>query len=126
MNLKETLLSAMKSQVGQLMPIPLPEFPELNGQVFARVLSAKEASEIHSIENSDVCAEAHFAVRVACDKDGNRIFANKDAGQLQYGAQPIMERIVAIGREANGLTYENRKGLVKNSGPTAESGSPTT
>jgi len=112
-----------------VLAVPTPELPELDGQIFATRVSPRAMSKCwqDSAEEKQIDERARFVVLVACDKDGSRIFEDRDVLWLSTCEllTPMVERLYWAGREVNGLTEENRTAWRKNSSGTAEGGLPS-
>jgi len=116
----------------QVTPVPTPELPRWDGQVYvARVCARAVADFLLGAAGDDPAAQlderARFVCRVATDRDGSRIFQDEDVLWLSCAAAlgPMVERLYWAGREVNGLTEENRTAWRKNSSGAAGGGSPS-
>jgi hypothetical protein len=93
--------------------------PELGGVVYVRELSAVEADEMEAeayrLQQDGGSPLANFkarlVVRAACDSEGNRLFADSDAGKLGTVGKRIVTRIYRRAAALNGMeTAETEKG----------------
>ena len=61
---------------------------------------------------------ARFAVKVICDKDGQRIFGDEDADLLGAKSSCALDRVFHKAQKLNGLRAEDVETLAKKSGQT--------
>jgi len=126
MNLREEIKKSRNAADVPPVPFPVPEWPNVDGQLFLRTMTPLEADLLWSgLDEDNPEIRAPFATRVLCDANGQRVLADDDALWLSHKELPVIERAYAMGRQVNGLTDENRRGLVKNSAGTADAGSPS-
>jgi len=126
-SLREDIRAFAQTASSPVLPVPTPELPQYDGQIaVARVCPRALAAHWKDQEDDEVLDDrAAFAVLVACDLAGNRIFQDEDVLWLSTSAvlSPMVERLYWAGREHNGLTEENRRAWRKNSASTAGGGS---
>jgi len=82
------------------VPVATPEWPEQNGQVFVRTISAKEndAYEDAVSRNMDN-ARARLVVMAACDESGQRIFEDNDVERVGNMPASVVARIWGVARK---------------------------
>lgn len=104
----------------RIEPVPIPEW---GGQVYVRRLTAAEYDDF---ENSQIDDDgkphkdnlrARFAVLVACDAEGCRIFDDEDALILGEKALVPVDRICDAGLALNKRSKAELESLAKNSEP---------
>lgn len=103
---RDAILSAV-----DIHPQPL-EMPEWGGTVFIRPLTAEErvlfTGDLEALEQSDdklkqLKQVTLFVVRVLCDADGKRLFADGDADQFNNKSFDSLQKIMAAGMTFNGI-----------------------
>lgn len=128
MALRDELKQVVAETKPRMVPVPCPEFPSLDGKVFAGVVSPRAIAECYRIDDEEDALDERpaFVVRCCCDAEGSRIFQEEDVIWLATtpAMQPFVERCYWAGREVNGLTEENRTAWRKNSASMATSGLP--
>jgi len=126
MNLREEIRNSRNAADVPPTPFPAPEWPNVSGQLFLRVMTPREVDLLFAgVGEGETDFRAPFVSHVLCDANGVRVLSDEDAEWLAFKELPVIERAYQMGREINGLTEENRKGVQKNSGGTAEGGSPS-
>ena len=126
MNLREEIKKSRNAADVPPVPFPVPEWPNVDGQLFLRTMTPLEADLLFATideQNSEI--RAPFAARVLCDQNGQRVLQDEDALWLSHKELPVIERAYAMGREVCGLSEANRRGVIKNSAGTADAGSRT-
>ncbi len=68
-------------------------------------------------------ADARLAALVLCDKDGNALFNDLEAAELQHVDAPFLEPALAAAKKLNGLSGD-AEAERKNSPPTLNGASP--
>ena len=107
------------------------DVPEWGGQVFVRTMTGtgRDTWEAEMVQGKDKVDMENFrarlAVRVLADEKGERLFKDGDAHRLGLKSARVLARIYDKARELNGLSNEDAKELVKNSGsaPSDKTGS---
>jgi hypothetical protein len=127
MSLREKVKGTRNACDVPLYPVPTPEWPELDGLLYVRVMSVFEADQLFSrnADEDDGNDRARFVCAVVVDEQHNRVFTDDDAVWLGHKEINVIERIYWAGREHNGLTEENRKLVRKNLSAAAVSGLPS-
>jgi len=129
MSLKEKIQASRSKRV--IQPVETPEWPDADGSVFVRNLSAKERDDWEA----DICKNpkkrdlsnlrAKFVVWCVCDKAGELTFGPQDAGWLGDESAAVIERLWEEGRKISGISDEDNEDLAKNYGETTDDASPT-
>jgi len=120
----ETLRDKLKGRVkspARVEPVPTPEWPEFDGQVFVPVVSAKRMDGWYD-RLGDGNSRALYAASFACDAVGNRLFTDEDAGWLGEEPFTVIDRIFAAGMTLNRSTPAAREELRKNSETATDGG----
>jgi hypothetical protein len=129
-SLKEMLFSSPR-KIEIVTQVPTPEWPELDGKVYVRTMSAKardkwEADIIADPDKRNYAnLRAKLVVSCACDVDGVLIFEEADANRLGDEPAPVIDRLWEAGRKLSGISDEDQEELAKNSGETADAASPS-
>ena len=74
--------------------------PEWGGHVWIRVLTGAEADSLGATAPSP----ARIAMLSLCDKDGVRLFGEKDMPTLQGKSSVVLRRIVEVALKLSGLS----------------------
>ncbi len=115
MSLRDSILSARKAKDVSPVSVATPEWPDVDGKLFVRTLSAKEVDTYFSSADKD---EANFRAKLVCigvvDESGNPILGEADAAALSELEFSVVERLYWAIRSANGMTNENRQAVAKN------------
>lgn len=94
-------------------PVATPEWPAADGEVFVRALTAAEKDRYdESLSGEDATMEnlrARLVVLAACDRDGNRIFADGDAGPLGKQPASVVTRLWRAAHDMAGEGVEAEK-----------------
>ncbi len=69
-------------------------------------------------------ADARLAVLVLCDAEGNRLFTDEDAAQVQHVDSTLLEAALKAAKELNGLTSGDAEEERKNSPTTPSDDTP--
>jgi hypothetical protein len=127
MGMRDEIKEFAKTAVSPVLAVPSPELPQWNGQIYVRRVSPRELSTFWQGADDDDAADerAAFAVLVACDAQGSRVFEPGDVDWLATCGllMPLVERIYWAARAHNGLTEENRRVWEKNLPNTVDAGS---
>ncbi len=131
MDLRQEVLAIQDMKVE---PFPTPEWPTVDGKIFIRTISSREAGMIDKLTCSSKTGELEhmdLVVPVSCamylsDAEGNRIFTDGDIQLLGQKHMKILTRAFRAGRLLNGLSKEGEEELEKNSEriTTEDSGVP--
>lgn len=92
--------------------VEVPEWGE-GAVVWVRTLTALEGEGLEGI-NKKPNYMGRFAAIVLCDKQGNRIFTDEDAGTLGEMPAPIMLRINDVAQKLNGMDKLSQEEAAKN------------
>lgn len=114
-----------KQGMARFKPQPV-DVPELEGDVYVRVLNGLERDQFEAgfiSESGDQLPKAerlrNFRGRLvtlcACDGGGNRIFSDAHAEQVGRMPAPILDRIYEVAARINRLSNDDVKELVGNS-----------
>jgi len=129
--LRDDIKAFVTAQPAAPMPVPTPELPQWDGQIFVARISARRIAGLsQAVDGEDIDQNderAAFVVECATDSAGSRIFQAEDVAWLSTCQQlsPMVERLYWAARNENGLTYENREGWRKNLPAMAAAGSPS-
>ncbi len=129
MLLKEQIKNNRSKRV--IEAVATPEWPDADGSVFVRTLSAKardqwEADIVKDPKKRDLSnLRAKFVVLCACDEDGHLAFAPNDVEWLGDESAAVIDRLWDAGRKLSGISDEDDEAFVKNSSATPEDDSPT-
>lgn len=115
---KEEILQARDVKVESV------DVPEWGGSVFVRSITAAERGQIEEAaakfkesKGKDSFART-FTVRFAslaiCDKEGKRLFEDKDIAQLQQKNAAAIARIAEAAQRLSGFTRQEMEELEKN------------
>lgn len=126
MGLREQVLATRNAAAVPPVPVATPEWPDLDGKLFVKVLSAYQVDEVFSEVEQSENERARIVSRTMCDSDGRRVLDNDDELQIGYKESPVVERFYWAARFANGLTVENRDTFRKNLNRAADGGLPST
>lgn len=126
MSLRDEIREYARTTPPAPLPVPTPDLPKWDGRIFVRRVASGVIHRYLTGLSDDDDPRAATVALLACDETGNRIFADEDTLWLSTAAAlgPTVERLYAAACWHNGLTEANREGWRKNSGSTAESGSP--
>ena len=100
-----------------VLAVPTPELPKWEGQIYVTRISPRAINAVWNGEEDQAIDErARFVCRVACDKEGSRIFQDEDVIWLSTCDKltPMVERLYWAGLDFNGLTAANRESWRKN------------
>ncbi len=105
--------------------VPVPEW---DGEVAVKGLTLAEKDEWTDSIVTDGEATIEGATAKLCglcmrDKDGARLFDDSDIPLLQAKSAAAMERVFKVAQRLSGLSQEDLKETVKNSGKTTTPGS---
>ncbi len=76
------------------VPVPTPEWPDLDGQVYVRTISAAERDAYEDGIGGDMSnARAKLVVLAACDAKGQPIFQDGDADRIGAMPSPVISRL---------------------------------
>lgn len=105
------------------MKLEALEVPEWGGTVYVRVMSGAERDSFEAdctevsrkgskpkLEN----IRAKLAVRVLCDQNGNRLFADSDAAELGKKNSKAIDRVWESANRLNALRTADVEELAKN------------
>ena len=104
-----------KRDAAAVQPVATPEWPEDDGLVFARKVSAREMDKWQNRTDPDN-GRGSYAAMVCCDQAGNRIFNDEDASWLGDEPFGVIDRIFDAGMAFNRCTPAAKVELEKNSG----------
>jgi hypothetical protein len=96
------------------VPVATPEWPDFDGKLFVRMLSAAERDryEERIAEGDHANWRARLVAMAACDAEGKRLFEDADAERLGELPSNLIER---LWRAANDLGKQaSIEGSVKN------------
>ena len=105
----------------KITAVPTSEWPELDGQLFARKMSAQQRGTFFAAmrENKATEGTVFVAFVVAAgtvDKDGNRVFTDEDFSWIVEKDADAQQRLFAAIDSLNFLSANSQETLVKNSG----------
>lgn len=100
------------------------EVPEWGGDVFVRVMSAKESLELTDIKDQN---QMIFAVLIAglVTEDGERLFTTEDAAWLEEEPFHVVLRVFTEVARVSGLPVGNAEEAVQVFEPTPDASTPT-
>jgi hypothetical protein len=111
---REQILTSRKDR----KPVPL-EVPEWGGEVYVRVLSAKDQAEL---SDGVKPAEVPIRVLVHClvDETGQPILKEEDTEALAEEDFPIIMRVFAFAAKLNGLSTKELEEAMENFAPAPD------
>lgn len=128
---KDLLLAACART--RITAVPLPDFPELDGQIFVRVLNAGERHLYGSVamdarNTGQVISDYEIAAICACEADGTPMFHKKDdQGRISIDAEEVnrlrqvdgrvIHEIAKLAIDVSGMT-EGSKATAKKDSPS--------
>ncbi len=100
----------------------LEEWPELDGVIYVRSLTAAERSSFersmdfdpHGNPRNTSNLQTRLAVLAMVTADGDRIFSEEDVDELSAKSASAMQKIFTAAAELNGLSEQTTEGLAKN------------
>jgi hypothetical protein len=92
-------------------PFPCPEWPEADGQLFVRGLTAEESVKLN--EHTDDLMP-WVASCVVLDEDGERVFEDGDVADLATKSPAVLNRITSATYRLSKLTDDTQGELEKN------------
>jgi hypothetical protein len=97
-------MSLSKTDILKVEDLPREKMsvPEWGGHIWIRVLTGAEADSLGSTAPSP----ARIAMLSVCDKDGVRLFGEKDMSTLQAKSSVVLRRIVEAALKLSGLSTE--------------------
>ena len=126
MSLRTDILGVRNASDVPLKPVATPEWPQVDGKLFLRQLSAMAVDNYYTkAQSDDTNWRARFVCLVLSDENGNRVLQDDDALALGQKEITVVDRLYWAGREFNGLTEANRSTIQKNSESTGGDGSPS-
>ena len=122
MSIKDTIRNRKRTIITE--PVPTPEWPDVDGTVCVRKLSARQQddweadilivdgklSKTRDFKN----IRAKFAVLCACDKDGVLLFDSEDADWIGDEDVTVVDRLWEAGRKLSGISDKDNEELAKN------------
>lgn len=102
------------------------EIPELGGLVYVKAFSGRGRDQWESWALSDKGPRnirGKSAARAVCDKAGNRLFSDQDAGWLGDLNVRILQKIFAAVQKTSGITKEEADELEQGSAASPGGGS---
>lgn len=128
---KDLLLAACART--RITPVPLPDFPELDGQIFVRVLNAGERHLYGSVamdarNTGQTISDYEIAAICACEADGTPMFHKKDEqGRISIDAEEVnrlrqvdgrvIHEIAKLAIDVSGMT-DGAKAAAKKDSPS--------
>ena len=117
-----------KQETQERQPVATPEWPELDGKLFVRVLSAEERVRFadQATDNEGRPTPRYTAALVAmaaCDDDGRAGFTENDIAWLAGRNGNAVKRIYDAAARLNEMDKSSREDLEKNSDAAPTSGS---
>jgi len=104
------------------LPTKEIDIPEWGGKAHIRIMTGAErdrfemeASKLQQGIAPKVSFRARFAATILCDKDGKRIFDDRDIAALSRKSGAVLDRVLAEGMEHNKVREEDVEELAKNS-----------
>ena len=118
MSLLSELLKGYNDRVS--VPVKTPEWPPLDGKLFAVKLDPVEKQELRNVVSEEKIAGglqfvATVVVRCIKDETGERVFADDEREWLQHKHEDAINRLFNECDRLNILTDERQQELVKNS-----------
>ena len=110
--IREKLFAAYKTREKPLA-VPTPEWPELDGQVFVRKLTAGELDKFYAGDNQGN-ERARFVALVACDENNERQFKDSDVSDIAELPFDVIDRIAYKGQWFNKMLSDQREEMQKN------------
>lgn len=103
--------------------------PEWSGSVRLRSLTASELEAYQKSNRGKVDKQGNaqilwegsatrLVVRCAVDQNGNRLFSDDDAYELERKSAAAVNRLFKKACELNGITEKEQEDIIKNSEPT--------
>ena len=104
------------------LPVATPEWPELDGQIYVRSLTAAERSHFemsmdfdpHGNPRKTDNIQTRLAVLAMVTAEGDRIFEEDDVNALARKSASALQKVFTAAAELNGLSDESTKALAKN------------
>ena len=120
-------LDMIGGKLPKTVPVPTPEWPDADGKVFVRRLSAVDRVAFSAVAsaqgaNQGVGFLAFLVAFCASDADGNRGFADNDWKTLQEQPGTVIERISEAADELNVLSNAARDAQKKTYATIPDSG----
>jgi len=112
MDLRESILSADDLRTE---PVPTPEWPEVDGQLYVRTLPATEFVNFFTLydDESDAIKRCRFVITCLVDAEGKSVFSQDDAEALSRKG-PAVNRLAVAAQRLNkistGETLKNSEG----------------
>lgn len=143
---REELRQAILSESGgfTIEPVPTPEWPKVNGQIFVRTLTLPERTrylaeirstilqpEVQADGNGKAAKQAtdtagvKLAVISMCDSEGLTFMEESDITALAKQGWAALNRVVDVSARLNGMTKQSME-LAKNVLPSAVMSSSST
>ena len=116
----------------RLEPVPTPEWPELDGKLFAPKLNGPDRAALTMLlgeksAGKEPLSGPPFAAAVVAnatvDTEGHRVFVDGDAEWLVVKDRDALGRLFAAIDALNFLSASSQEGLAKNSEATGSSAS---
>lgn len=111
--LRETLFATYKTRP-EPEPVPTPEWPALDGQIYVRKLTAGELDTFYAVEDEGQSTRSRFVALVACDEKGERHFKDTDVADIAGLAFEVIDRISLRGQQFNGMLPHQQEAKLKN------------
>jgi hypothetical protein len=95
------------------------DIPELGGRIYVKAMSGKQRDAFEAwalSEKGPKNIRGKAAARCLCDAQGNRLFADQDAGRLGEIKVSILQKVFAAIQRLSGLTKEEVDELEQGSG----------
>lgn len=92
---------AILASKGNRKPVRL-EVPEWGGDVFVRVLSAKQSADLGDVPQGEVLGRV--LIDCLCDEEGVRLFTDEDVAALMEEDAPVIMRVFSFAAKVNGLS----------------------
>ena len=93
-------------------PFPTPEWPDLNGQVHIRELTAEEFNRaVFVLDTEDPAFLAQFAIMALCEKDGTPIFTDADLPQAVRLSGNLLKRAGIECQKLSGMRGDPSKNV---------------
>jgi len=102
--------------------VATPEWPELDGQIYVRSLTAAERSHFemsmdfdpHGNPRKTDNIQTRLAVLAMVTVEGDRIFEEGDVDALAKKSASALQKVFNAAAELNGLSDESTKAIAKN------------